>query len=241
MKILIALSAMICILSCQKSALETDEFNGLPPDVNAYSITAFVAANVDSLSIMSDPLFNRAYTDPPYSKEWNTEWTCNEKPIDAPDPKILRSNQRNMSVTGLAKGRYVFQATYSTKAGKKSATLPIVAIPDIPTGTVIERTDLTWDVGQDFAFGDGTPMASASWEYDPDHIFFRGLSRFPKVEYMDPTTNTWTQVAMVYNLDQSHPKNYVYFSLHGASLFFTFSEGIGTAWSSAHPKVRLIY
>jgi hypothetical protein len=116
--------------------------------------------------------------------------------------------------------------------------IPIVVIKDFPAGTVVVRNDLEWNVEFD---APRQGIAYTNWFNDPQHIFFRGINRFPKVEYQDPITKNWVQLKPIYDENQFSIPGTAYFDLLGADINLFVKDGVSPSWLSDNPPVRLTY
>jgi hypothetical protein len=236
--VFLGLAFLSFLLSCKKPEDEPKTILP-PPDIRASSISAYVAANIDSLPLLSDPIFPAASPGNDYAQEWETRWVCEEKPAGSATPLIMGSDQVNAYVNGLVPGEYLFRVTYSTIAGQKSAVVYFSVVKDIPAGTIVERSDLNWRVDQDLL--GGTAEALTEWIFDPEHVFYRGMNRFPRIEYQPPNTNAWIQLDLIYKEKETSTKNYAFYRMLDATIYFNVKLGLGQNWQSTNPKVRLIY
>jgi len=232
---------LFSLTSCKKPDAEGPPQNRLPPNIKVSTIADFVGSGIDSLPLESGPLYNYAFNEPPFSPSYQIRWACIEKPVNAPDPRILGQQQKNAQAMGLVEGDYVFEVTYSTIAGSKKATLPITVIPDLPPGTVVLRDDLNWDF-DDLALFPGQESAWTTWDKDPTHIFFRGQSRMPKVEYLNPLTKEWIALSTgLVNYSFSQPVGTARFDYSNNTIYLKVRDGVTWDWQYQNHPVRLTY
>jgi hypothetical protein len=232
---------LFSLASCKKPDTELPSQNRLPPNIKVSTIAEFVGSGIDSLPLVSGPLYDYAFNEAPFSPSYQIRWACIEKPQDAPDPLIIDQQQKKAQAMGLVEGEYVFEVTYSTIAGSKKASLPITVIPDIPSGKVVLRNDLTWDVDETALFP-GQESAWATWDNDPVHIFFRGMSRLPKVEYLNPLTKEWVVLSTsLVNYEFNQPAGTAQFDYPNNTIYLKVRDGVTWDWQNQNHSVRLTF
>jgi hypothetical protein len=192
--ICLLLSAAIAILSCKKNDEMPSVDERKPPKLTAVTPYLVVGSNIDSLELSSVPKYNYDDNEDPYARDWTTSWTCTQKPSGAPDPTILRKNEKTAFARNLMPGTYRFEVRYTTKVMMRSASIDITVMPAKPSGTSVVSAFVHWkQIEEQDWFGPKLAL-TGTWTKDKAHFYYAGSTQNPRIEFWNPITAEWSTV-----------------------------------------------
>lgn len=171
-----------------------------------------VSAGIDqSVSVLQDTVFfevnstSAQYLEYP---KYKYSWTCLEKPVNAPNPKISAASGYQTYISGLKPGTYLFQIEVSNKKGTKKDQINVRVFEDTLSGKTIIFDDLSWNIKDERVFA-GSPVsknitASAKTNGIRTDLFFRKLWSM-EIAYRDEASGVWVSAAdftaTIYNFE----------------------------------------
>jgi hypothetical protein len=156
--------------------------------------TAFVSASFSGYLLVSDNLDSDAEIASNFFRNGTVEWKCLSKPDQAPPPAIEAPYLATTAVKELKKGEYVFEVTYRTKVGSKSAETHVLVVEDSLANGALVLPMQAWKLENWSVFpGEPNWMYVLYIENRPDLFCYR-FGKKINVEIQDTLNNAWKKV-----------------------------------------------